>query len=560
MGRPTKTFLDKKALDIIRIGVNVIFEPVRRTLGPECGTTLMYRTMNRGPRNVDDGYYTAEVIEPKDPAVKLAADFFKEGIKRTNQKVGDGTSTTCVIGGTLFNEMYDRLYISSSGISLASGEGKGSPMILKREILAEAKKIKDMIREDSTPIKSLKELERIAMISLGDNEDIAKSIAKMAWELGADNSIDVVEGYKGEVEFETGKGMSFPAKVCGQVFVNKPDRYEMVVEDCPVVITDYKIDNEIQVKSLVERLGTPKLAIVAPDFSENVLVMMALSRKNGVYLWPVKAPSLRTEQFKDISTYCGASFVSKEQGNRLDMVKIEDVGFFEKLIVKDTEAREDADMRGGRGKPELIKERIKELESKLYETKEDQYKRVLERRIASLASAKGTIRVGSPTDAETLPLKLKIEDVVYACRAALRGGFVSGGGLCLKKIAGKLPKEHILRTALLAPYNQIQENAGRKLEIGKDVIDPTDSVYYAVEHATSVVASLITVKNLIPEIPDPIHGEGEFAIARALIELAVNDKIHKGQLQESQREQDRDNMNTLTQGLTLEEYITQENG
>ena len=108
--------------------------------------------------------------------------------------------------------------------------------------------------------------------------------------------------------------------------------------------------------------------------------------------------------------------------------------------------------------------------------------------------------------------------------------------------------------------NQIQENAGRKLDIGKEVIDPTESVYYAVEHATSVVASLITVKNLIPELNDPLLEEGNFAIARALTEMAISDRIHKGQLQESQREQERDNMNTLTQGLSIEEFVAQDNG
>lgn len=560
MSRPTKTYLDKKALDIIRIGVNAIYEPVRRTLGPDCGTTLMYRTFGRGPRNVDDGHYTAEVIELKDPAQKLAADFFKEAIKRTNQRVGDGTTTTAVIAGSLFNDVYDRMYARSSGISLATGEQKDTPMALKREILSEATKIKEAIREASTPVTTLKELERVAMISLGDNEDIAKKIAKMAYELGPDNAIDVTEGYKGEVEFETDQGMSFPAKVCGQAFVNKPERYEMTIDDSLVIVTDHKIDNEIQLKTLVERVGSPKLTIIAPDFSNNVLVMMVMSRKNNLNLWPVKAPSLRTEQFKDIATFCGANFISKESGNKIEMVNPEDCGFFQKLIVKDTEAKEDADMRGGRGKKEAIQARVKELEGKLKETQQDQFKKVLERRIASLASAKGTIRVGSATDAENLPLKLKIEDVVYACKSALRAGYVKGGGLCLKKIADDLPKDHILKKALLSPYLQIQENAGRKIEIGKDVIDPTEAIYYAVEHATSVVASLITVKNLIPEMVDPIMGEGEYAIARALTELVINDKIHKGQLKESEREQDRDNMNTLTSGLDLQEYLVQENG
>lgn len=558
MTRPTKTIHDKKALDIIKRGVDLIYEPVRRTLGPECGTTLMYRTMNRGPRNVDDGYYTAEVITPKDEAVRLATDFFKEGIKRTNQKVGDGTSTTCTIAGALFHDIYNRMYESTSGIalSIAGKENKKSPMSFKREILLTAKDIKAKIRAQAIEVTKLEELERIAAISLGEESELSKKIAEMSWELGPNNSIDVVEGYKGEVEFETEKGMSFPAKVCGAVFVNKPERFEMIIEEAPVIITDYKFDNPVILQKLVERLVTPKLAIIAPDFSDEVLVMMALSRKNGVFLWPVKVPALRTDQFEDVATYCGAKFIKKAEGGRLEAITNADLGYFEKLIVKDTEAREDADMRGGKGTEEAITARIKELEGKLAETREDQYKKLMERRIASLSSAKGTIRVGSPTDAETLPLKMKIEDVVYACKAALRGGYVKGGGLCLLEIANDLPNDHILKAALIQPHKQIMENAGRELEIDEDVIDPADAVYYAVEHATSVVASLITVRNLIPEVEDPLMGEGEYAIARSLNEIAAAQKIHYGQLKEGEEEMWKDARN----GLSIDEMVTLDNG
>lgn len=559
MSKPTKTFQGKKALDIIKIGVNEIYGAVRLTIGPEAGTTLMYRTYNRGPRNVDDGYYTAEVIEPRDPAIKLASDFFKEGIKKTNQRVGDGTSATAVIGGVLFNESYDRMHAKASGWSgkKVTGSFQGSPMLLKREILSEAKLIKEEILKASKPVKSLADLEKVAMISLGDNEEIAKIVAKMAWELGVDNSIDVVEGYKGEVETETTKGFRFPAKVCGKAFVNKPERYEMVIEDCPVIITDYKMDNSGSIGMLIEKMRMTKFAIVAPDFSNDVLIKMVLSQKNGVSIIPVKAPSLRTDQFKDLAVYSGGNFISKDTGTVFEMVTTQDLGFFGKLIVKDTEAREDAIMTGGKGeKSEAVRKRIKELEGQKENESRENFKKLLERRIASMASAVGIIRVGSPTDAETLPLKMKIEDVVYACKAALRGGYVKGGGLCLWEIAKKLPKDHILKEALSAPYNQIQENAGRVLEIGKDVIDPTEAIYYAVEHATSVVSSLITVKNLIPEYEDVQPGEGYMAIAYALNVLAVNDKIHKGQITENQREIEMDAMG----GLTVQDKVDLDNG
>src|SRR3990167_6801802 len=108
---------DAEALRYIKKGVDIIGEAVRRTLGPEAGSTLMYRTYNRGPRLVDDGFYTAEVIVPKDPYVRLVSEFFKEATMRTNRKVGDGTSATTTIASSLFNNIYTKLVNKVQGFS-----------------------------------------------------------------------------------------------------------------------------------------------------------------------------------------------------------------------------------------------------------------------------------------------------------------------------------------------------------------------------------------------------------------------------------------------------------
>ena len=544
---------DGQALRYIKQGVDLIYGAVKRTLGPEAGTTLMYRTFNRGPRNVDDGFYTAEVIIPKNPFVKLASEFFKEATMRTNRKVGDGTSATTVVAGVLFNDVYSKLQAKTQGYS--SGKTSGGVMQMKRDILESAKEVKESITKSAKPIKSLADLQKIASISLGEDGELSKTIASMAFDVGVDGFIDVVEGHKGEVETEVIKGMRFPAKVCGKAFVNKPERFEMVVEDCPVFITNYKMDNDLLSRFVVSKFESTKAILIAPDFSEQVLVNMVLARQNGTFLWPVKVPSLRTEQMEDLAVYCGAKLYDKNKGDKLEHFKKEDLGSLEKLIVKDVETKEDAIALGGRGIGDVAA-RIKTLRGQLEETKEPQFKMLMERRIASMASAGGVIRVGSPTDAESLPLKLKIEDVVYACKAALKSGYVKGGGVCLKEIADKLPDEHILKTALLAPYKQIQENAGGSLDIGKDVIDPADAVYYAVEHATSVVSSLITVKNLIPEAPENEAGEGEMAIANAIDGYVKAWKREKGIMTENEKLQQQD----MNGGLSAEESIMLDNG
>lgn len=554
--RTTKTLLGPQALKKIYQGVNSILAPVRATFGHEGKSALLYRTMNRGSRITDDGVTVAECQEPKDQFVRIAAQTFKEMCKRTVEKVGDGTTATTILGGTLFNEIYKDLDETQN---VFANKTKKSVISLKKEILVEAEKVKETIKAQAKKIETLEDLEKVAIISVKD-ETLGKLVAKIAWEVGVDGFIDVIEGYKGEIETEVIKGMRFAAKVPAKAFVNNPARFEMVMTDTPILITNYGLSNAGEIAQAVNEIGktTTKLAILAPSFSENVLVNFVNAAKSGYFIYPILAPSLRTEQLEDLAIYCGAKFIDKIKGNKLVNVRSQDLGFIEKAVIKDTELREDAVVVGGKGTQEQInakskvEERIEVLKSQLIETKQETFKKLLERRIASMASAVGIIRVGDSTQASSLYLKLKIEDATYACRAALRGGWVKGGGLCLKEIADTLPDEHILKKTLLAPYEQIQNSVEGGVEIGEDVIDPADAIYYAVEHATQVVANLITVDSITVEEEDHLPEEGSYEIARMLRELVISDKISKGQLREGEKEAYKDSLG----GLSEDEYIT----
>lgn len=598
MSRPTVTLLGKEARETVLRGVRSVYEPVRLTFGPQGKNALLYRTFNRGSRITNDGYTVAECQEPKDLAERLVNNAFKESCKRTNEKVGDGTTCTAIIGGKLMIEAHNLI---TKGHSEFSARNKVGVMTVRKNILDSAEKVKKAILDSATKISSLEELEKLAIVSVEDVET-GKLIAGMVWETGIDGFIDVIEGFKGEVETEIIKGMRFPAKVAAKGFVNNSARFEMVATNCAVLITNHDLDNVHMVANtlvpLIDNEKVFKLIIIAPSFSDRVLENIfklnyqypnGVKTKTNIDVYPVHTPSLRKDQYQDIAIYCDTSLVDKEEGHTLTSVKAKDLGFLEKLVVKDVEAKEDAIATGGRGsvikeqeikveKKKTVKrgqeeeeiivedkevkvtsrvaERIEVLKAQLVETQQENFKKLLERRIASMASAVGIIRVGDSTQASSLYRKLKIEDGVFACKAALRKGYVKGGGLCLKEIAETLSDDDILKQALLAPYNQIQSSVDGGLDIGEDIIDPAEVPYYAVEHATQVVANLATVEIITPEIEDPIHGEGEFAIARALQEMVITDKRHKGMINENEEEAERDRM----KGLSVWEMDTLDNG
>jgi chaperonin GroEL len=561
MDKPTKVLLDERAREAIWRGVAAIYEPVRRTLGPEGGNALMYRTFNRGSRITNDGKAIADVIEPLDEFENLAAKAFKEATDKTNEKAGDGTTTTTVIGGHLINEIFRKLSESSSSIRTKTAGGKVGVMRLRREMQEAVVYVIEAIKQRAKKVESLEELEKIAVVSVEDVE-IGKIVAKMAWEVGVDGFVDVTDGHKGEIEVEVIKGMRIPAKVGAKAFVNNPARFEMIAADIPCLVTNYALDNAAQVNAFTGNLQTAKLAIFAPSFSENVLVGMVAAFKQGFHIYPIATPGLRTEQYEDLAVYIGANFINKDTGRKLQNIKEADLGFAEKIVVKDSDAKEDATVIGGRGTQEgttkvngeelkvasAVSDRITTLQAQMEIAPSEMQRKSLERRVASISAAVGIIRVGASSQAEGLYKKLKIEDAVYACKAALQEGYVRGGGLCLKEVAEELP-ESILTSCLKAPYEQIQANAEGELEIGEDIIDPAKVVRLAVEHAVSVAAHLATAKIIIPEMRDKAPSEGYEEIAKAILKGVRYWAIQQGLVKENQDEMDRDNVSAYEKNL-----------
>lgn len=536
-------------------GVNKVFDIVKLTLGPEGRNAILTRTFNRGPRFTNDGVTISENVRLKDEYEALAADAFKEGSKRTNELVGDGTTTTAVIAGNLINQLFNE--ISSSDIPSAQLTGVKSQRKGVRALRQEIKDVKDLvikeIKERAKPIKTLADLEKISVISIGkEDENVAKTVAKLVWEIGRDatgnfinNHVDVTEGYKQEIETEVIKGMRFPSKVAHRAFVNKLERFEMVAEDVAVFITNYKLDNPYEIVEILNKVKVPKIALFSPDFSPNVIKSLIETTKNGLFCYPIKCPALRTEQLEDLATYTGATIIDKDLGRKLTSVTSEDLGFAGRIIVKDTENREDAVLIGGKGEKikigsgNRISERCEKLKGQIKEARNDLTRMSLEKRIANLSSAIGVIRVGATSSAEGLYLKLKIEDGVFACKAALEEGYVDGGGLCLKKIAEKLDK-NILTEVLKSPYEQIQKNAGGSLEINKDVIDPAKVVRLEVEHGVSIASMFITADIIIPEMREKGPGEGYETIAKAISQYAFYWAKEKGLIKANEDEAEDD--------------------
>ena len=314
----------------------------------------------------------------------------------------------------------------------------------------------------------------------------------------------------------------------GQLILNK--NKEAIWEDTVVLVTNHRFETTAALKDLFMKFRDPnsklngkrKLVILAEGYEKEFIsavtgsYMNALQGGSGdpIKVLAVKAPSLTTDQWEDVASFCGARLINKNlTGGELKWITDDKLGYARKIIVDE----DNTTVNGGAGK---VEERVKMLKSELEIEKDMAFKEQIKRRLGALQSGFGIIRVGAATEPERDYLKFKIEDAVNAAKAAMEEGVVKGGGNALKDIADELGKESIVYEALCAPYKRIRANAGGEIKVPPSVIDPVKVTRLAVENAFSVAAQLITAevsiaqhrKTLVEELQKALapHDEDDF--------------------------------------------------
>ena len=139
-----------------------------------------------------------------------------------------------------------------------------------------------------------------------------------------------------------------------------------------------------------------------------------------------------------------------------------------------------------------------------------------------LSGSVGIIRVGANSKVELKEKKDRVEDAIYATKAALKEGIVPGGGVALLNASQKISTddvgEQVLIKAIRTPFDTILANAGIKVMedavdhegYGKDaitgeridmvkagIIDPVLVTKSALKNAVSVASTILSADCII---------------------------------------------------------------
>src|SRR5882757_3806860 len=519
-----------EARSLLLAGVDKLAEAVKSTLGPK-GRNVILEKITGTPVVTNDGVTIAREIHLANQFENMGAQLVKEAAIKTNDVVGDGTTTATVLAQAIITE----------GMQ-AIGAG-ANPVLVKRGIDVAVDRLVSHLQGVAHPVATEEDYSRVAAISANDDETVGGVIAKALHTVGDDGIVTVEESSANGMSVDFVEGFQFDNGYLSPYLVTNPASLEAVLDDPYLLLCSEKITKVQQLMPLLDKImRAPRpLVILAENVEGTALSMLVHNHVNGMFqAVAVRAPGFgdrRLRKLEDIAAVTGGAVCSKTSSFSLETMTLEHLGRARQVRV----TADNTAIIGGDGSAESVEFRLGQLRAELERATFGIDGDVLSERIGALSGKVAVIRVGAPTPAELKELQHRVEDALAATRAAMAEGIVAGGGAALLHAAGALDDlqvkddyatgVEIVRRVLTAPAYLIAANAGYSGEevvaqlsrLGPDegfdalegrygnmidmgIIDPLRVARSALQNGASVAGLLLTTNTLVAEEQTPWGG------------------------------------------------------
>jgi len=521
---------DAEARELLRAGVDKLADAVKSTLGPK-GRNVILEKITGSPVITNDGVTIAREIHLKDPFENMGAQLVKEAAIKTNDIVGDGTTTATVLAQAIVRE----------GLK-AIGAG-GNPVLVKRGIDLAVAALVEHLEKVAHPVSSEQDYARVAAISANDDDAVGAVIAKALHTVGDAGIVTVEESPTHGMSVEFVEGFEFDNGYVSPYMVTNPASLEAIVEDPYILLCSEKVSKVQQLMPLLDKImRAPRpLVIIAESVEGTALSMLVHNHANRIFQCvAVRAPGFgdrRLRKLEDLAAVTGGAVYSKHSGFTLETMTINQLGRAAQVRVTENNTT----IVGGAGSAADVEFRVTQLRAELDRASFGVDEDVLSERIGALTGQVAVIRVGAPTPAELKETQHRVEDALSATRAAMAEGIVAGGGAALLHAEPALDGLNvdgdyaigveIVRRALTEPAFLIAANAGyqgqevvaRTIQLGIDegfdalagryvdmvamgIVDPLRVARSALQNGASVAGMLLTTNTLVAEEQTPWGG------------------------------------------------------
>ena len=232
-----------EARALLLAGVDQLAEAVKSTLGPK-GRNAILEKITGSPVVTNDGVTIAREIHLRDQFENMGAQLLKEAAIKTNDIVGDGTTTATVIAQAIVQE----------GVR-AIGDG-ANPVLVKRGIDMAVARLVEHLHGAAYPVETERDYARVAAISANDDEAVGAVIGKALHTVGDGGIVTVEESAAHGMSVDFVEGFEVDNGYLSPYLVTNPASLEAVVDDPYILLCSEKITKVQQLMPLLDKSRT----------------------------------------------------------------------------------------------------------------------------------------------------------------------------------------------------------------------------------------------------------------------------------------------------------------
>lgn len=509
----------------LKNGIDTLANAVKQTLGAAGNTVILEDEVGR-PHITKDGVTVAKSINLTDPVEHLGATVVKQASIKTADEAGDGTTTSIVITQELINKAFDK--IDSKNINVT--KLRNALEVLSNDVIKGIKKRSRAVTDQN--------LKSVATISANNDSELGEIIADAYLKVGVDGAVTIEESMTKDTYTEIVEGTRIKRGFDSPYMITDKEKNQAVLENPFVLVSDKKItvleDVEVCLKMAMQ---SKRPILIISEVDTAVMNTLNVNRARGVLGVNVVAPEgvglNRFELLEDLAIMTGSILVSDETGNDFSAIDESFLGTAKKAVSTDKETIISLNYEKTADAVKERAEMVRNIIKKKEDTSNDWH---YKDRLSRLSGGIAAIHVGALTEVEMKEKKDRVEDAIFATRAALEEGIVAGGGVSLYNAAMDMQSRYfkekedemkyacaILSAALISPIKQILDNASmsydafvekmdtvRRRNYGYDVkrkrfgnmfsmgiIDPFKVTKNALQNAISVSMTILTTNCVI---------------------------------------------------------------
>jgi chaperonin GroEL len=537
----TKNVFGTELKEKLLSGIEKLNASVSSTLGPG-GRTVLIREQSGEVKVTKDGVTVAKAFHKlEDDIEDIGAQLVKQVSIKSANEAGDGTTTSTLIATEMVKQGLKEIRQGVNAVEI------------KKEIDNIIAEVIDEVKKLAVDVSSEEQIKQVATISGNNDSEVGNLIATAIEKVGREGVVTIEESKTGETSLEVVEGMQFDRGYKSPYFVTNNTTMQATLDNPYVFIYDGRISTAQELLQVLTKANSENrsLLIIAEDIGDEALATLIVNKMRGiVQVCAVKAPDFgerKTLILEDIAILTGGQVISKEKGHKLDKITTQQLGQFLGTARLSTISKEETTIVDGKGSTEAIEARAKEIQDQIEKAGSFYEKEKLQERLGKLIGGVAIINVGGNSDIEIKEKKDRLEDALFATKAALEDGIVPGGGATLYRVALNHRAENntnvsiardIVRKALQAPFIKILSNAGvenwweftpselveNKIYDAKNhkmvnafeagIIDPAKVVITALKNASSVAGTVLTTESIVfekkekDEKADPMMGMG----------------------------------------------------